>query len=82
MSTSRKNNYRNQRADVLEFMQKHGSITQLDAYRRFPAPITRLSAVIYDLRKAGHVIEGEWESSKNCYGPTQFKRYKLLSSVD
>ena len=76
-----KSKYRNQRKDVLDFMKVHGSITQIDAYRKFPAPITRLSAVIYDLRKAGNVIEGEWESSNNCYGPTRFKRYKLLESV-
>jgi hypothetical protein len=38
--------------------------------------------VIYDLRKAGHIIEGEWEDSKNCYGPIRFKRYKLLENVD
>ena len=82
MSNSKKQTYRNQRKDVLAYMQKHGSITQLDAYRRFPAPITRLSAVIYDLRKAGNVIDSSWEHGSNCYGKTHFKRYKLLESID
>lgn len=76
-----KSNYRNQRRDVLNYMKLHGSITQIDAYRKFPAPITRLSAVIYDLRKQGNVIVSEWEHGNNCYGPTKFKRYKLLEPV-
>lgn len=68
---------RNQRDDVLAYLKEHGSITQLDAYRDFPAPITRLSAVIFDLRKAGSNITSEWCKSKNCYGKIKFKKYIL-----
>lgn len=66
---------RNQRKDVLAYLEKHGSITQLEAYKNFPAPITRLSAVIYDLRHAGYEIDSEWCCAKNCYGKVEFKRY-------
>lgn len=68
---------RNQRKDVLEYLQKHGSITQLDAYRKFPAPITRLSAVIYDLRKQGYNISSTDCIGKNCYGTNRFSKYTL-----
>ena len=71
------NKPRNQHDDVLAYLKQHGSITQLDCYRRFPAPITRLSAVIFDLRRAGNDIEGVWQQSKNCYGETRFIRYVL-----
>ena len=58
---------RNQRKDVLEYLQRNGSITQIEAYREFEAPITRLAAVIHDLRKQGYDIE----TPRLCY-------YKLL----
>ena len=44
------NKLRNQHDDVLAYLEKHGSITQLDCYRQFPAPITRLSAIILTLK--------------------------------
>lgn len=68
---------RNQRVDVYNYMLEKGSITQLEAYRNFPAAITRLSAVIFDLKKDGHNITSEWEDGKNCYGKTHYKRYFL-----
>ena len=49
----------------------------MDAYTKFPAPITRLSAVIYDLRKLGYDIESVQEVSKNCYGTNPYVRYVL-----
>lgn len=66
---------RNQHQDVLDYIMNNGSITQLEAYREFPAPITRLSAVIFDLKKAGHNIETERISGKNCYGSYSCARY-------
>lgn len=70
---------RNQHEDVLEYMRTHKSITQIDCYTKFPAAITRLSAIIFNLRKAGHIIGDEFCTSDNCYGKTQFKRYFLIS---
>ena len=69
---------RNQRLDVLNYLKKHKrGLTQMDAYRVFPAPITRLSAVIFDLRKLGYKIESVEEIGKNCYGTIQYVRYVL-----
>ena len=77
MKPTSSNKLRNQHKDVLAYLEKHGSITQLDCYRKFPAPITRLSAIIFDLKSEGYHIEGVWQKSKNCYGITKFKRYFL-----
>ena len=71
------NKLRNQHDDVLAYLEKLGCFTQLDCYRQFPAPITRLSAIIFDLKSEGYHIEGVWQKSKNCYGITKFKRYFL-----
>lgn len=68
---------RNQRHDVLNYLKEHGSITQLEAYHKFPAPITRLSAVIFDLKKLGHNIVTESVTGKNCYGTYTCARYEL-----
>jgi hypothetical protein len=43
-----------QLTEVLNHMQTKGAITSLDAINLFGA--TRLSAIIYDLRKKGHII--------------------------
>lgn len=61
--------------DVLQYLKKNGSITQMEAYRVFDAPITRLAAVIFQLRKLGlniitYDIEGE-----NCYGTYRCAKY-------
>ena len=79
MATKKKVEVRNQRKDVLSYLKKHtkSGITQMDAYTKFPAPITRLAAVIYDLRKEGYNIERIDEVSKNCYGTNQYARYVL-----
>ena len=42
---------------ILEHLQKHGSITSLEAIERYKC--TRLSHYIYTLRKEGHVMESE-----------------------
>lgn len=64
---------------VLDYMQKFGSITPLDAFRDFG--ITRLAAVICDMRKDGLIIYGEYETSKNRFGDnTRYMRYSLERS--
>lgn len=68
---------RNQRTDVLNYLRTHKGLTQLEAYREFPAPITRLSAVICDLRKKGYGIESVDISGTNCYGRYDCVRYVL-----
>lgn len=71
---------RNQRQDVLQWLIEHPAqgITQKEAYKVFSAPITRLSAVIFDLRKQGHNIVNIDEESHNCYGTNRYVRYRLI----
>jgi len=78
MSKGNAKGTRNQRDDVLEYLKNHPEgITQMDAYRVFPAPITRLAAVIFDLRK-NHTITSMDCEGTNCYGHHEFVRYKLV----
>jgi len=44
----------NQRQIVLEHLKRRGAITSLEAFYNYK--ITRLAAVIFDLRAAGHNI--------------------------
>ena len=69
---------RSQRVDVLNYLKEHPEgITQMDAYRKFPAPITRLAAVIFDLRKHHNIISMDCEG-QNCYGHNSYVTYKLV----
>lgn len=68
---------RSQQKDVLDYLIEHGSITQLEAYRVFDAPITRLAAIICELRKKGHVIDTVDCIAKNCYGTKRYAKYEL-----
>ena len=72
---------RNQRTDVLEYLQNHESLSQLEAYKIFPAPITRLSAVICDLRKKGYDIESVDITGHNCYGRYDCVKYVLKGEL-
>lgn len=63
-----------QKIAVFKHMQKHGSITSMDAFELYGA--TRLSAIIYDLRHEGHQIGMVYESGTNRYGePVHYGRY-------
>jgi hypothetical protein len=53
---------------VLDYMRRFGSITTLDANRDLG--VTRLSAKIFNLRKAGYEIPGETIEVKNRFGET------------
>lgn len=57
----------NQKQRILEHIQKHGSITQKEAWELYGA--SRLSAIIYDLKnKDGYNIQTEMVKGKNRYG--------------
>ena len=59
---------------VLEHLQTNGSITTIGAFMLFKA--TRLSAIIYNLRKYGYSIISKPESYTNADGETShFVRY-------
>lgn len=62
---------------VEQYLRENGSITSWEAIQQFG--ITRLSAVIYDLRyKRGLNIGTHYETMKNRYGDSvSFARYVL-----
>ncbi len=60
---------------VLDYMKTYGSITSLEAFRDLG--VTRLSGVIFDLRKQYNIVS-KTEKSKNRYGEnTSYSRYYL-----
>lgn len=61
---------------VLAHMQEHGSITSMEAFELYG--VTRLSAVVFNLRAAGHSIESVTEHTTNRYGRrVSYARYEL-----
>lgn len=59
---------------VLNHLQKHGSITSMEAFKKYGA--TRLSAIIFNLRHYGFKIESEDVCMKNRFGEkTVFSKY-------
>lgn len=71
---------KSQKKMVLEYIREFGSITSLDAFKDLG--ITRLSAVIFDLREDGFDIFTDWEQGKNRFGhPTRYARYSLLGGL-
>ena len=57
---------KSQNEKILDYMRENRGVTWLDAYERFG--VSRLSARIYDLRQAGHKIDGVDIKVKNRYG--------------
>ena len=51
---------------ILDYMQKHGGITQLDAF--LDIGCWRLASRISDLKKRGYAINREMIKVKNRYG--------------
>ena len=63
-----------QRMVVLRHLKRYGTITSWEAIREYG--ITRLSAVIFDLRKNGHNIPDRWVVFTNRFGEqSKFKEY-------
>ncbi len=61
---------------ILKHLQDYGEITSWEAIKEYGC--TRLSAVIYNLRKI-YVIESELETSINRYGKeVRYAKYKLI----
>ena len=56
----------NKTSEVLRHLKESGSITQMDAIELFGA--TRLSAIIFNLRRRGHDIESVSECAIDRYG--------------
>lgn len=65
-----------QKQMILKHLQDYGSITSWESIQEYGA--TRLSGIIYTLRKEGYNITDEWVYTKNRYGMnTEFKKYIL-----
>lgn len=61
---------------VLRHLKEKGSITSLQSFRLFGA--TRLSAIIFELRKDGYNIESKRIKMRNRYGDVvHFAKYVL-----
>ena len=61
---------------VLEYMEAGHTITSMDAFRKFHA--TRLSDIIFRLRKRGYKITAHREKSKD---GTAYARYELIGEA-
>lgn len=57
---------------ILEHLMAYGSITSWDAIQKYR--ITRISAVIYNLKKMGYRIRTDFESNEE----THWARYTLI----
>lgn len=67
-----------QKQMVLDYIREFGSITPLDAFKDLG--VTRLAAVIFELKEDSHDIHTEREHGKNRYGhPTMYARYRFGS---
>ena len=61
---------------IVEYMERHGSITQIDALREFGC--MRLASRISDIKRQGVSIKRTMETSKNRYGESvSYARYSL-----
>lgn len=70
------NNKFTQKDIVLRHMKDFGSITSWEAFQDYG--ITRLSAVVFNLKKDGHNIDTNMCSKRNRYGDkVNFAEYKL-----
>lgn len=66
-----------QRLEVLKYLKTHKGLTSIVAFEKFG--ITRLSAVIFDLRKIGLNIISVWRTGTNRYGQTvRYVEYRLI----
>ena len=66
---------------VLMHLQDFGSITSWEAIKEYGA--TRLSAIIFNLKKRGHLFDGERVNFTDRYGyPGHFKRYIYLGQKE
>ena len=61
---------------ILKHLKENDGITTWLAIKEYG--VTRLSAVIFRLRKRGFNIKNEWVYARNRYGePVHFAKYKL-----
>lgn len=72
---------KSQTSEIIKLLRKQGYITSFEAIERFGA--TRLSSIIFSLRKRGFVIETEMVQGKNRYGQsTNYAIYRLVKDIE
>lgn len=70
-----------QKKMVLDYIREFGSITPLDAFKDLG--VTRLAAVIFELKEDGHDIHKEREHALNRYGQNvRYARYSFGKGED
>ena len=70
-----------QKEMVLNHLKEKGKITSMEAFRKYG--VTRLSAVIFNLRDDGYDIETEYIKGKNRYREvTHYGEYKLIEKTN
>ena len=75
------NKKKSQISEVIHHLRKHKTITSMEAIKRYGA--TRLSGIIYILRKRGFIISTETKTVKNRYdNPSQIAVYHLEKDCD
>lgn len=67
---------KNQKTQVLEYIQKHGGISSYEAYSKLK--ITQLGARIDELKKDGYLFKRKWIHRKN---KKSYVRYMLFEEV-
>ena len=68
-----------QQQRVLNYMLNFGSISSLEAFKDLG--VTRLSAVIFCLKRKGYAIKTTTEYTKNRFGePVHFARYMVAQN--
>lgn len=66
----------NKTKEVLKHLEKKGSITSWEAIKLYGA--TRLSAIIFNLRERGYVIDSLWMEDTDRYGNlSRYVKYVL-----
>ena len=71
---------KSQTEDVLNHMRQNGSISSMEAFKLYGA--TRLSAIIFSLRKRGYEIDTEMHTTKTRYGKnTDYAKYILREDL-
>lgn len=74
-------NRRDKTSEVLKHLKVRGSITSLEAFELYGA--TRLSAIIFNLRKKGYKIQTKDETCIDKYGHScNFARYELIEDEE
>ena len=68
---------KSQKLAILDYLEYYNTITSMQAFELFG--VTRLSAIIFNLRKEGHMIKSTQKKTKNRYGnTTNYVEYTLV----